>query len=405
MAAAVVEVDIFLFFFLIVGFGLVTFIAIAFPFAEKRYWMGTLGRAEYRNKSGIVGVIKSPDGFVAIERMRFRFPGLLESLSHPPRMGRYFFAGKDSVLKPVGAVRLAFVDARDSLAGSMEAMALAAAVRGEFRSVSDAWDSTLEAKADAETRAEVAQRAAGRPGQPAAQGKSQAKRGYIFRRGGRARSVTAKTVPEAKDIEEQALVWAERRYYPATSDYIRRVPAKKSEDRVKMERDDPGGYGLWKQSYIDDQVEAFLYKGKRDTDMSVMSEIKNGVLRKTTSLDSYDIAQDGLTVVPHLSTVQEIQPLSKEARTAWFGRIFEAWAKDTAYWPIEVGGMVRDVSYLADFKLTNLGQGQVNDMLENEHNIVNDEQVGRDAHTLKMVMAAAILIVAMAVAAFILTKG
>lgn len=394
--AAVVDIDILTFFVIIVYMGMVTFVAVAFPFAEKRYWMGTLGRAEYRNKSGIVGIIKSPDGFVSVERLRFRFPGLLESLASPPRMGRYFFAGKDSVLKPVGAVRLAFIDARDSLAGSIEAMSLVAAVRGDFKSSSDTMDAALEAKADAETRTSA------KPGE--AQG-TKTKRGYLFRKGGKARLASAKTVPEVKGIDELCLYWAEHRYYPATSEYQRRVAPKPAEARVKQERDDPAGYALWKQGYIDDQVEAFLYKAKRDTETSVMNEIKTGVLRKTTSLDSYNIAQDGLTVVPQLSTVQEIVALTKEAKTAWFTAAYTEWAKDTAYWPKEVGGVVRDVSTLADFKLTNLGQGQVNDMLENEHNILSDEQAGRDAHIFKMAIAAAIVLVAMGVTVYLLLKG
>lgn len=399
---ALVGVDILQLFFMYVAIGMEAFIMIAFPLAQKHYWYGALGQAEYRNKSGIMGIIASPDGFVGIERLKFHFPGLLESVASKPHFGKYFFAGKDSVLKPVAGIRVAIIMARDALAGSIEAMALTEAMRGDFTSTSDQIDAALESRTDSEARA------AGAAGAAAKAEASRKRRGYIFRRGGKAKVEAAakfegKNVPVFKNIEEVALFWCETRYFPSRV-YQRRVQQLDEAGRLAKQKADPAGYGLWRQAYIDDQVDAHLAKAQLENERSIMVEIKTGVLRKTMNLEGYDLDQkDQLTVIPKFSTIQETKPMDGKARVAWFTDKFAEWAKDTKYWPKDVGGRTLNVGALADFKLANLGQGQINDMLQNERNIMTDEQVGRDEHLLRMVIAVVALIGGIALAFYILT--
>lgn len=388
MAAATISVDILVFFVMCVVIGLESFFMIAFPVAERRYWMGTLGRAEYRNKNGIIGIIKSPEGFVGIEKLKFRWPGLLESLAAVPRFGKYFFAGEAAVMKPVGAARVAVIDARSAVSAPPEVISLVEAVRKDYQPASGQIDEKLDWLATSRDAEDAKKK--GLPVPPL-------KRRHFWSRGG-----DLQAVPAVKSFDEIALHWAEARYYP-TIEYARKVEPMDPEKRVAMERTDPAKFAVWKQTYIEDQVHALLFDAQKENEMSIMAEIKTGVLRKTRILESYSMGVDGLTVVPAFTTVQETKPMDKVTRLKWFTGVTREWAKDPEGWTAEIGGKVVDVSTLADFKLSMFGQGQVDDLLQAERTINEDEQSHRNTRLFVYAVCAAIVIVAIAFAGYLLT--
>ena len=399
-AAPVVPVNILVFFFMMIYMGLITFLAVAFPLAERRFFMGALGKAEYRNQRGIIGIIKSPEGFVGVERMRLRFPGLLQSLGSPPRFGKFFFAGEGAVMKPVAAARVAVIDARSAVAAGPETVALVETLRGNYQSESGAIDARIEEVADQrdkaaeEAAAELARKGGGVKVEP-----KKSKMGALSKRSAKK---GARPVPKVKDYDELAITWAETRYYP-TREYARKVPPMDAQKRQAYAVSDPTAFLLWKQSYVEDQLQALLFQAEKDNEMSVMNEIKTGILRKTRVLERYDMEADGLTVKPAFTTLQETRPISKEARLKWLVGVTREFSKDPLAWPVEIGGRATDVSALADFKLSMLGQGQVDDMLMNEANINADEQKNRDMHILTMVIAIVALLGGIALVFYVLT--
>jgi hypothetical protein len=316
-------------------------------FGITRRLMGQLGRSEYRNKSGHVAIIEAPDGSVAIERARLHYSGILVSLAKFPRFGRFFFTGRNAVLRPVNAPRISFVEARSGLVANTGLVALAETLSGNYQPVNQ------------------------KPG-----------------------------VPRADSIENLIIWMAENKYFPSLI-YQPRVTVLTPEQQKKLKDADPIKYQQWVQEYIADQLEAIHFEIQRVNELSLLNEIKTGTLRKITTLDKNEVDNTTLLVKPTISSKIASKPLRRDERQQWFMKMVTIFASWPEAWPAEVGGREVDIREIFKWNLSTFSQGDVSQLDDVTRQI---DAATRKTDTIRLVVIAIVFIMIM-VGVVILFKG
>lgn len=306
LAAVTVDSSFILQYFIFLILAIALFCTtLIIPLAITRRMMGALGKAEFRNKNGIVGVIVAPDGNTAIERLKQHYTGILYSLAQTPKFGRIFFTTKSALIRPVNAPRLCFIDAKSSIAAPPDIVGVIETLKGKYI--------PREQK----------------PG-----------------------------VPRLDAIESLILHWAESLYYPSRI-FTPRIQNLSSTQRSDAMSKNPSGYAQWKMDYLADQREAISFEIEKLNDLSILNEIKTGIIRKISIIKSFITDDNTLVITPQIDTKVARSHLRDDEVWDWFLKMTNLAANDSRRWPIQVGGREVDIRDIFGWNITTFNQGDV----------------------------------------------
>lgn len=286
-------------------------LSIMYPityFGITRRLMGRWGKAEFRNKSGIIGAICPPDGNPAIERLKIHYTGLLYSIAKTPAYGRIFFSGKDTLIRPLGASRLAVIEARSGLVGRPDLAGLAEVLSGK----------------------------------------------YHFR----GKNVNKNPPPRADSIEQLIMNWAETKYYPSLT-FQPRVRSLNEKERAQYEKENPTAYIQWKETFLADQRDSAAFEVQRINELSVLKEIKTGVLRNVITIERFVIDNTKLTVSPITKTIVGVKKLRDDEIHEWYTKMVGLAAEWPESWPVEIGGREVDIREIFKWNLSTFDKGDI----------------------------------------------
>ena len=307
MVAPVVTLDFWGFWEWVLYSVFVPLVLLLLYFGTTKRRLGKLGKAELGNKSGIIGVICPPDGNAGVERLKVHYTGILYSLAKKPSFGRIFFSGRNATIHPIGASRVAFIEARSGLAVPPEVLAIAQALnRSRF-------------------------------------------------------SRQKRDVPRCDSIEQLVLTWAETRYFPTLA-YQPMVRQLSPAERLTLSQKDPTAFQQWSAESIADQTRALSFEIDRINNLQVLNEIKTGVIRKITSIEKLEVDRAKLLVTPKIREEIAQTKLRDDEKHDWFIKMTQLAANDPEKWPIEIGGSEGDIREIFRWNLSTFGSGDVSSL-------------------------------------------
>jgi hypothetical protein len=286
-----------LYFYIMLGLGGLSAIFLFMYLVLRFYRMGPLGKAELGNRRGEIGIVRETRGKGRVVRLRQQVKGILVS-----REPHIYFTGANTATDVVNGPSVYLIEGTSAEAVPPQVARIAEALNeGKIPGI------------------------------------------------------------EAKDINQMALEFAEKWYYPRYV-YTPSTEHLDKDQRARFLASSPGEYEIWKQRRIADLKAELQFNARKSNELSYMREIKTGVRRAVSTIDGFTgddpdnikpfYYNEG-KVVEGVKTILAQDELSLEEKTTWtIQRIYDA---------AQAKGIAVPISAIANWNATTPTQATIED--------------------------------------------